>query len=205
MQLDDAARLFRTGGPTGVQLQAVDVHQARAAAAELALWAPQVMVRDWTRTNRNWFDAVQVEKRMMFIILTLIVAVAAFNLVHAGDDGDRQARRHRHPAHAGRQPALHHGHLRRAGRPRASSARCPAWAWGCWWPSTSTSSCRPSSGAGRGLPAGQHLRDQPHAQRAAGPTSCRSTLISLVLAFVATLYPSWRASRVNPAEALRYE
>jgi lipoprotein-releasing system permease protein len=40
-----------------------------------------VLVRDWTRTNRNWFDAVQVEKRMMFIILTLIVAVAAFNLV----------------------------------------------------------------------------------------------------------------------------
>ena len=38
-------------------------------------------MRDWTRTNRNWFDAVQVEKRLMFIILTLIVAVAAFNLV----------------------------------------------------------------------------------------------------------------------------
>ncbi len=38
-------------------------------------------VRDWTRTNRNWFDAVQIEKRLMFIILTLIVAVAAFNLV----------------------------------------------------------------------------------------------------------------------------
>ena len=42
---------------------------------------PDVIVRDWTRTNRNWFDAVQIEKRLMFIILTLIVAVAAFNLV----------------------------------------------------------------------------------------------------------------------------
>jgi hypothetical protein len=40
-----------------------------------------VLVRDWTRTNRNWYDAVQIEKRLMFIILTLIVAVAAFNLV----------------------------------------------------------------------------------------------------------------------------
>jgi lipoprotein-releasing system permease protein len=40
-----------------------------------------VIVRDWTRTNRNWYDAVQIEKRLMFIILTLIVAVAAFNLV----------------------------------------------------------------------------------------------------------------------------
>jgi lipoprotein-releasing system permease protein len=38
-------------------------------------------VRDWTRQNRTWFAAVQLEKRMMFIILTLIVAVAAFNLV----------------------------------------------------------------------------------------------------------------------------
>ena len=47
---------------------------ARASARELE-------VRDWTRTNRNWFAAVQVEKRLMFIILTLIVAVAAFNLV----------------------------------------------------------------------------------------------------------------------------
>jgi lipoprotein-releasing system permease protein len=36
-------------------------------------------------------------------------------------------------------------------------------------------------------------------------TSCRSSLISLLLAFLATLYPSWRASRVKPAEALRYE
>ena len=38
-------------------------------------------MRDWTRQNTTWFAAVQVEKRMMFIILTLIVAVAAFNLV----------------------------------------------------------------------------------------------------------------------------
>jgi lipoprotein-releasing system permease protein len=59
--------------------------------------------------------------------------------------------------------------------------------------------------AGRGLPARQHLRDQPHAQRAAGRRHRADGLISLVLAFLATLYPSWRASRVNPAEALRYE
>ena len=40
-----------------------------------------MLVRDWTQQNRTWFAAVQLEKRMMFIILTLIVAVAAFNLV----------------------------------------------------------------------------------------------------------------------------
>ena len=52
----------------------------RPGAAACKLGA-NVFVRDWTRTNANWFDAVQIEKRLMFIILTLIVAVAAFNLV----------------------------------------------------------------------------------------------------------------------------
>jgi lipoprotein-releasing system permease protein len=42
---------------------------------------PSLYARDWSRENRNWFAAVQIEKRMMFIILTLIVAVATFNLV----------------------------------------------------------------------------------------------------------------------------
>ncbi|MEO8079299.1 MAG: ABC transporter permease, partial [Caldimonas sp.] len=80
--LDDAARLFRVEGPTGVQLRLQDLNRAPLVAAELsASLGPGVVVRDWTSTNRNWFAAVQVEKRLMFIILTLIVAVAAFNLV----------------------------------------------------------------------------------------------------------------------------
>jgi lipoprotein-releasing system permease protein len=82
MHIDDAARLFRTGGPQGVQLRLKDQQLARQVSAELtASLGPQVLVRDWTRTNAAWYDAVQIEKRMMFIILTLIVAVAAFNLV----------------------------------------------------------------------------------------------------------------------------
>ncbi len=80
--LDDAARLFRAEGPVGVQLRLADVHQAREVGGALAQQLGSgIIVRDWTRTNRSWYDAVQVEKRMMFIILTLIVAVAAFNLV----------------------------------------------------------------------------------------------------------------------------
>ena len=82
IHVEDAAKLFRVDGPTGVQLKLKDVHEARGVAAQLAQsMGPEVMVRDWTRTNANWFDAVQVEKRLMSIILTLIVAVAAFNLV----------------------------------------------------------------------------------------------------------------------------
>ena len=82
IHIDDAARLFRVEGAMGVQLRLDDVHAARAAGQDLQMaLGSQVFVRDWTRTNRNWFDAVQIEKRLMFIILTLIVAVAAFNLV----------------------------------------------------------------------------------------------------------------------------
>ncbi|HET6786480.1 MAG TPA: lipoprotein-releasing ABC transporter permease subunit, partial [Aquabacterium sp.] len=82
MHIDDAAKLFRTGGPVAVQLKLRDAQQARGVANDLAeVLGSDVIVRDWTRTNATWFDAVQIEKRMMFIILTLIVAVAAFNLV----------------------------------------------------------------------------------------------------------------------------
>ena len=79
---EDAARIFRLEGPSGVRLKLRDLHQARAVAAELQVaMGLGVYVRDWSQQNRTWFAAVQVEKRMMFIILTLIVAVAAFNLV----------------------------------------------------------------------------------------------------------------------------
>ncbi|MFM1950036.1 MAG: Lipoprotein-releasing system transrane protein LolC, partial [Pseudomonadota bacterium] len=82
LHVDDAGKIFRLEGPTGIRLKIKDLHEARAVARELAPELPLGMaVRDWTQQNRTWFAAVQVEKRMMFIILTLIVAVAAFNLV----------------------------------------------------------------------------------------------------------------------------
>jgi lipoprotein-releasing system permease protein len=80
--LEDAARLFRVDGVSGVRLRTADMQQAPRVAAELSrALPPELYPRDWSRENRNWFAAVQIEKRMMFIILTLIVAVAAFNLV----------------------------------------------------------------------------------------------------------------------------
>ncbi|MFZ9322783.1 MAG: lipoprotein-releasing ABC transporter permease subunit, partial [Hylemonella sp.] len=82
LHLDDAARLFRLEGPSGIRLKLKDLHQAREVALVLSRsLSGDLLIRDWTRQNRNWFSAVQLEKRMMFIILTLIVAVAAFNLV----------------------------------------------------------------------------------------------------------------------------
>ena len=82
LHMDDAQRIFRLEGPTGIRLKLKDLHQARDVAAELGrTLTGEFLIKDWTRQNRTWFAAVQLEKRMMFIILTLIVAVAAFNLV----------------------------------------------------------------------------------------------------------------------------
>jgi len=80
---EDAQALFRTGqGVTGVRLEFTDLFRARSIALELADALPGFYrVRDWTQQNANWFRAVQMEKTMMFIILSLIIVVAAFNII----------------------------------------------------------------------------------------------------------------------------
>lgn len=83
INLDDAARLFRMeNGVSGLRLKLDDVFEARRVAREIGPELPgQYMVSDWTQAHSNFFRAVQTEKRVMFIILLLIVAVAAFNIV----------------------------------------------------------------------------------------------------------------------------
>jgi len=82
LNVDDAARIFRLEGPTGVRLKLRDPNEAPEVTQQLAgTLSGNLLILDWTQQNRTWFSAVQLEKRMMFIILTLIVAVAAFNLV----------------------------------------------------------------------------------------------------------------------------
>ena len=79
---EDAARVFRDSGTAGVRLRIADMQRAPEVAAELQkVLPPYVMASDWSRNNRTWFAAVKTEKRMMFLILALIVAVAAFNLL----------------------------------------------------------------------------------------------------------------------------
>ena len=208
IHVDHAARLFRVDGPTGVQLRLKDLNQARDVAEQLGLMlGPQVTVRDWTRTNRNWFAAVQVEKRLMFIILTLIVAVAAFNLVSTlvMTVTDKQA-----------DIAI----LRTLGA-------SPRSIMGIFMVQGAAAGVIGTlSGVALGLLIAFNIDIiVPAIERALHvsflpgsvylitrmPSEPQSTdivpivLISLLLAFVATLYPSWRASRVQPAEALRYE
>lgn len=208
IHLEDAARLFRLEGASGVQLRLKDPQLARTVAQELVSHLPaNLTIRDWTRTNRNWFDAVQIEKRMMFIILTLIVAVAAFNLVSTlvMTVTDKRS-----------DIAI----LRTLGA-------SPSSIMGIFVVQGALAGVIGTfSGVGLGLLVACNIDViVPAIERALGvaflpgsiylisrmPSQPLASdiipiaLISLALAFAATLYPSWRASRVNPAEALRYE
>jgi lipoprotein-releasing system permease protein len=208
MHVDDAARIFRVEGPTGVRVKIRDLHTAREVAIDIAgRLDPGLLVRDWTRQNRTWFAAVQLEKRMMFIILTLIVAVAAFNLVSTlvMTVTDKRA-----------DIAI----LRTLGA-------SPGSIMGVFMVQGAMVGV---IGTGLGLLLGLGVAFNidsivPALERAIGasflpqdiylinrmPSDPQRSdilpiaLISLALSFVATIYPSWRASRVNPAEALRYE
>ena len=205
---EDAARIFRVEGPTGVRVKIKDLHAAREVAIAIAAdLDPGLLVRDWTRQNRSWFAAVQLEKRMMFIILTLIVAVAAFNLVSTlvMTVTDKRA-----------DIAI----LRTLGA-------SPQSIMGVFMVQGAMVGI---IGTGAGLLLGLGVAFNidtlvPALERLLGasflpqdiylisrmPSDPQQTdilpvaVISLVLSFLATIYPSWRASRVNPAEALRYE
>ena len=83
VHIKDAARLFSLDdNVTGLRLKLEDIYEAPRLARELSAQLPGgYRVEDWTRQHANFFRAVKTEKRVMFIILTLIVAVAAFNIV----------------------------------------------------------------------------------------------------------------------------
>src|SRR4029077_11330388 len=85
IELSDAQKLYRMGDAvSGVRLKLDDMFAAPEVARDLLAIIPvDAEVRDWTQSHANFFRAVAIEKRVMFIILTLIVAVAAFNIVSA--------------------------------------------------------------------------------------------------------------------------
>ncbi|MFT3812564.1 MAG: lipoprotein-releasing ABC transporter permease subunit [Acidovorax sp.] len=205
---EDAQRIFRLEGPTGIRLKLRDLHQAPEVAQQLArTLSGDLRIRDWTQQNPTWFAAVQVEKRMMFIILTLIVAVAAFNLVSTlvMTVTDKRA-----------DIAI----LRTLGAsPRSIMGIFVV-------QGALVGVIGTLAGLALGLviafnvdvivPFIERLLHTTFLPRdiyliSKMPSDPQSSdivpiaVIALILSFVATLYPSWRASRVNPAEALRYE
>jgi lipoprotein-releasing system permease protein len=83
MHMDDAATLFRMGETvSGLRLKLDDLFAAKTVAREMVADLPDsYFVSDWTRQHANYFRAVKMEKTVMTVILSLIVAVAAFNIV----------------------------------------------------------------------------------------------------------------------------
>ncbi len=80
--LDDAARFFRAGSPTGLRLNTVDAMQAPRISREALQDVPgRYGVIDWTQRHVNYFLSLKMTKKMMFVILVLIVAVATFNII----------------------------------------------------------------------------------------------------------------------------
>jgi len=208
MHIEDAKALFRLSGPNGLRVKLVKPQEARSFSQELqAKLGGAFSVSDWTRQNKTWFAAVQVEKRMMFIILTLIVAVAAFNLVSTlvMTVTDKLA-----------DIAI----MRTLGATPAS----------VMFIFMIQGSLVGVIGTFLGFVGGTLVALNidvivPFIEKLLGAhflpkdiyfiSSMPSdpqvadiapiVIISLCMSLLATLYPSWRASRVNPAEALRYE
>jgi lipoprotein-releasing system permease protein len=208
MHVDDAARLFRLEGPTGVRLKLKDLHQARQVAAQLgSSLTGEFLIRDWTRQNRTWFAAVQLEKRMMFIILTLIVAVAAFNLVSTlvmtvtDKRADIAILRT-----LGASPGSIMGIFVVQGAMVGVIGTLAGLLLGLGVAVNIDVIVPTLEGLLNAsfLPKDIYLISRMPSEPQSSDIM-PIAVISLVLSFVATLYPSWRASRVNPAEALRYE
>jgi len=209
IHLEDAQRLYQMeGAVSGLRLKLDDLFAARSVARELTTkLGPHAFASDWTRSHANFFRAVEIEKRVMFIILTLIVAVAAFNIVSTLVMlvTDKQA-----------DIAI----LRTLGASPASVMQI-FMVQGALIGVIGT-----LIGVAGGVLLGLHVDVVvPALENVLGfkflskdvyyiselpsevlPQDVATIgLTALALSFLATLYPSWRASRVNPAEALRYE
>ena len=208
MHVDDAAVLYRTGGPTGIRLKIADLYEAPKVASRIGSALPAGWyASDWTMQNRTWFAAVQVEKRMMAIILFLIVLVGAFGLISTlvMTVTEKQS-----------DIAI----LRTLGA-SARSIQLIFMIQGAVVGFVGV-----ACGVGLGLAIAMNLDViVPAIESALGvqflpkeiyfissmPSDPRASdivpiaLLSFLMSLAATIYPSWRAARIHPAEALRYE
>ncbi len=206
--LGDAQRLIRLGDAvSGVRLRLDDLMRAPLVAQRLAQDLPYLGVSDWTRQHVNFFRAVRTEKTVMFIILSLIVGVAAFNIIStlvmmvADKRADIAILRT-----MGATPASVMGVFVVQGAVIGVVGTLLGVIGGValslnvetlvpWLERTLHVSLWPSDVYYiSSLPSQLNSRDVANI-----------TGLALSLSLLATLYPAWRAARTDPAEALRYE
>ena len=209
LDLEDAQKLYRMGEQvTGVRLKLKDLFLSGAVSRELARsLGPEAYITDWTRLNANFFRAVDIEKRMMFFIVFLIIAVAAFNIVSSLFMAvkDKQS-----------DIAI----LRTLGASPGSVMKI------FLIQGTLIGLIGTLAGVVGGVALAANVDVVvPFIESAIGfkflakdvyqiselPSEVRSAdvvvtaFFSFIVSVVATIYPSYRAAKINPAEALRYE
>ncbi|WP_040857702.1 lipoprotein-releasing ABC transporter permease subunit [Thiorhodovibrio frisius] len=210
MHMSDAARLMRLGedNAEGVRLKITDMFQAPRIAREIAsTLGGYYRVSDWTQMHRNFFAALRTEKRMMTIILFLIVAVAAFNIVSTlvmvvtDKRGDIAVLRT-----LGASPGTVMAIFMVQGTSIGLVGTVLGMIGGVllgWNVETIVASIEQAFGV--------HFLDPSIYYISALPSDVRlSDVLSIAggafaMSIIATLYPAWRAARTDPAEALRYE
>ena len=209
VHLEDAQRLYQMDSAvSGVRLKLDDLFAARSVARELmAKLDPALYATDWTRSHANFFRAVEIEKRVMFIILTLIVAVAAFNIVSTlvmlvtDKNADIAILRT-----LGASPGSVMQIFIVQGALIGVIGTLIGVAGGVLL-GLNVDVVVPAIENALGFKFlakdVYYISDLPSEVLPGDVATIGG--VSLLLSLLATLYPSWRASRVNPAEALRYE
>ncbi len=208
VHMDDAMAMYKLPAPSGLRFQIADLYKAPQVAFDLSrILSGDLLIRDWTRQNRTWFAAVQSQKTMMFLILTIIIAVAAFNMVSmlVMTVTDKQA-----DIAILRTQGASPRSIMKIFLIQGSLIGLLGTLIGV------TLGVLLALNVGTIVPAieqvfGVRFLSEEVYKISAVPSDLRWADVwtvggvAFVLALLATIYPSWWAARVKPAEALRYE
>ncbi|KEZ76919.1 lipoprotein-releasing ABC transporter permease subunit [Salinisphaera hydrothermalis] len=209
ISMKDAQTLYHMGdGVSGLRLRLKDMFKAPQVSHQLSQILPyRYRVTDWTQQNANFFHAVATEKTMMFIILSLIIAVAAFNIVSmlvmvvTDKQGDIAILRT-----LGMKPRSVMAIFMIQGMLIGVIGTVIGVILGVLL-SVNMESIVPF--VEKVLHTNLLSADVYYISQLKGELHESDVIricgLSLVLSFLSTLYPAWRAARVQPAEALRYE
>jgi len=209
IHLQDAQKLYRMDEQvSGVRLKLKDLFAAPQVARELsALVSSDVYISDWSRQHANYFRAIQIEKKMMFLILALIIAVAAFNIVSTLVMAvtDKQA-----DIAILRTLGASPGSIMKIFMVQGTLIGVIGTVLGVSGGLLLAFNVEAVVGLIESLFRVQFLSREvyyiseiPSDVQFADVVSVAA--MSFALTFLATIYPSYRASQVNPAEALKYE